>query len=55
MKYNIIYLENLMGYLLLSDKEFDEIVLDYSCESLVQRNMPLVDAVKLKKVLEALV
>lgn len=54
MKYNVIFLENIREYLILSDSEYEGLEIDYNNESLVQRNMSLVEALKLKKVLESL-
>lgn len=54
MNYNIIYLENIGEFLILKDKEYEEIEIDYNAESLVQRNLSLLDALKLKAVLRGL-
>lgn len=54
MDYNIIFLKNVREYLILNDDEYEEFEIDYNAENLVQRNMSLVDAVKLKKVLDSL-
>lgn len=54
MDYNIIFLKNVREYLILNDDEYGEFEIDYNAENLVQRNMSLVDAVKLKKVLDSL-
>lgn len=54
MDYNIIFLKNVREYLILNDDEYEEFEINYNAENLVQRNMSLVDAVKLKKVLDSL-
>lgn len=54
MDYNIIFLKNAREYLILNDDEYGEFEIDYNVESLVQRRMSLVGAVKLKKVLDSL-
>lgn len=54
MDYNIIFLKNVREYLVLNDDMYEEFEIDYNAEKLVQRNMSLVEAVKLKKVLDSL-